>query len=136
MLILLLMTEPIATVWLPILANPAFPTLPLSPVITIVFLVNILTSAAVISGTGGSYGSPLSPVLLTIPGLSVLVREPFESVFVYAGVAAFAFLFTLHKRFSIEVKRQDDGPLRSAYFCVTVMCFALTIAIAYCTRPR
>ena len=132
----LLFSDAIAPGWSPILSSPDIPTIPFAPLISIMFLVNILVTTIAIAMTGGSYESPFSPVLLTIPALAILLREPFVWIVIYMGTISCAFLATLYLELSPDAKRVENAPLKRAYLIISMMCFLLTSIVAYMTRPK
>jgi hypothetical protein len=134
---LLFLSDSFSPLWGELIGEDFVTGLPSSAALTVVFIVDILTLGYLIANTRGSFASPFSPVLFTLPPIAIFLREPFQWVLVYLVLIALIFSLTLGE---ISSRYAGDdleaAARRRSYFWVSLLCLILTTWIGYWTRPR
>lgn len=130
-LFFLVYSEEFSMLWKPVFRTTE-PTLLLwSTSILLMFLINIACVTILVRATGGSTGSPFTPIYFILPALSIFLREGLRRILLYLAVVSI--LFTVNM-FVFDYNREERSKKVAPWF-VSIACFALATYIGYITRP-
>ena len=122
-------SDEFSKIWSPLFGGSEFTGVRWSTALLLVFSANIVVVAILVSVTGGSFGSPFTPVNLMLPALAIFLREPTWRVISY--VVVIILLFTLNFRIHEPIGRIH----RLACWGVAVACLLLTTYVGIITAP-
>jgi len=130
---LLIFSDQFWAFWRPLSADVRIIAVTWSTALLWVFVSDIVCSAVLVYLTGGSYGSPFTPVYFILPAMAFFLREsPRRIVFYVFGIAI---VFSLGLNYK-EGGRNRNSPPEGAYWFVSVSCLFLSALIGYLTRPH
>lgn len=108
-----------------------FAGIALSTSMLAVFLINIVFVGYLTLLTGGTRHSHFTPVLLTLPALSIFLRLTFQQI----GLYVFLISVALALGFAAEARRDEESSSGASYWFIAVACLILTTGVGYVTRP-
>jgi len=128
---LLVFSDQFANFWSPLFGDTHFYVVRWSHALLLVVLLDILFVCGLVQRTGGSPGSPFTPLYFILPPLAIFLRESGGRVLLYTCLSASLFTFNMF------AQNDEDTPRGAfAYWFVSVASFCLATLIGYITRPR
>lgn len=131
---LLIFSEDVMSYSRPVFGDVQLPSIARNNAFFLVFSTDILGAANLIFLTGGAKDSPFSAILLTLPALTIFLREPPERLLGYTVTTALLFL-CIRSDASWRTTRENPHQ-RIAHTLVTLGCLALSTLVGYATRPQ
>lgn len=133
--------------WGPILGTFTLPTISREGSFQAVFVLDIIFTSVLITGTGGAKRSPFTSVLLLLPTLAIFLREPAYRFLTYTALVAVLYVALLkvgHREWQYpqyaegdfrSVSKQEEAVDNAATIWANIMCLMLATLIGYITRP-
>lgn len=129
----LLFSDEFSTIWKPLFGNTSLPVIKWASALFIMFSMNIVCVALLISRTGGLRNSSFSPIYFILPALAIFLREPIERIVIYTLFISMFFTWNLVRY--LWSHDTDEVPQASlAYWFVAIACLMLATYIGYITR--
>jgi len=137
---LLILSTPVTDLSRPLFRDIPLPTMSFADALSIVFIVDLSGTWLIVRLTGGSRGSPFTPLLGLIPTLAMFLRTPFSMVIFCAGAIVIYMCFELigTRVLTFYPSRppiQSEDRIATSNLLVATLSLVLTVMVGYVTQP-